>query len=444
MVSPKHSKSTLSPLNFTPSSRSPASGSMPSSPTSIHSSSSAIFERDIQLPPSAMAVSSSFKDPHRTARAMNHDVLESAVPPVLTAAVAALGEVSESGVGLQGPHRATSFDEIQIEAPSPLNPLHWQSSSSPRRNPNNLSRSPSPQAEKSSSRLHSPSPSRISRPNAPQNLSSGNVPQLPGGFPSTSDLSPTDTIQKPLAQEPTSSVIDVVPPTPNAKHFNFSSGNASPSPPSTSSPLTPPPIALPQPRIRKPQGGSPSRPTSLVGTGPQLSLEELSLSPLIATTPDSPIPIPSSNPLATSRPTTASPPSPSPNNANKRLSFISYNDMLNSTPISQFTLKSVVTNPPADEEPPHLVATTTTTTSSAASMKASHSPTTDVFGLGLNPAATAPVMGGGGGASGHGHHTHSHDESSTGKAAEWEREGLGRGLEERLEAVLAIKGDETK
>ncbi|KAG8922670.1 hypothetical protein FRC02_011695 [Tulasnella sp. 418] len=123
MVSPKHSKSTLSPLNFTPSSRSPASGSMTSSPTSIHSSSSAIFERDIH----------------------------------------------------------------------------------------------------------------------------------------------TETI----AQEPTSSVIDVVPPTPNTKHINFSSGNASPSPLSTSSPLTPPPIALPQPRIRKPQGGSPSRPTSLVGTGPQ-------------------------------------------------------------------------------------------------------------------------------------------------------------------------------
>ncbi|KAG8922671.1 hypothetical protein FRC02_011696 [Tulasnella sp. 418] len=116
--------------------------------------------------------------------------------------------------------------------------------------------------------------------------------------------------------------------------------------------------------------------------------------------------------------------------------------MLNSSPISQFTLSSKVTNPPVDEEPPHLVATTTTTTSSAASMKASHSPTTDVLGLGLNPAAIAPVMGGGGGASGHGHHTHSHDESSTGKAAEWEREGLGRGLEERLEAVLAIKGDE--
>ncbi|KAG8911598.1 hypothetical protein FRC02_006509 [Tulasnella sp. 418] len=72
-------------------------------------------------------------------------------------------------------------------------------------------------------------------------------------------------------------------------------------------------------------------------------------------------------------------------------------------------------------------------------MKASHSPTTDIFGLGLNPATTAPVMGGGG-VSGHGHHT----QSSTGEAAEWKREGLGRGLEERLEAVLAIKGDETK
>ncbi|KAG8941850.1 hypothetical protein FRC03_003910, partial [Tulasnella sp. 419] len=82
-----------------------------------------------------------------------------------------------------------------------------------------------------------------------------------------------DIIQKPLAQEPTSSVIDGVPPTPNAKHCDFSSGNASPSPPSTSSPLTPPPIALPQPRIGKPQGGSPSQTTSVVGTGPNYSLK---------------------------------------------------------------------------------------------------------------------------------------------------------------------------
>ncbi|KAG8921319.1 hypothetical protein FRC02_000317 [Tulasnella sp. 418] len=221
--------------------------------------------------------------------------------------------------------------------------------------------------------------------------------------------------QKPLAQEPTSSVIDVVPTTPNAKHFNFSSGNAPPSLLVTSSPLTPPPIALP---VR-----------TWVLTGDYHAYTLIS---------DSFITLKGVQDVGL---TTASPPSPSPNNANKRLSFISYNDMLNSTPISQFTLKSVVTNPPADEEPPHLVATTTTTTSSAASMKASHSPTTDVFGLGLNPATTAPVMGGGG-ASGHGHHTHSHDE--TGEAAEWEQEGLGRGLEERLEAVLAIKGDETK
>ncbi|KAG8964932.1 hypothetical protein FRC05_003538, partial [Tulasnella sp. 425] len=98
---------TLSPLNFAApaGARSPsASGTMPSSPTSIHSSSSAIFERDIEQPLTATANSPHvlYKEPHHTARAVSHKPLENPVPSVLSAAVTALGEVDLAS--LSAPH----------------------------------------------------------------------------------------------------------------------------------------------------------------------------------------------------------------------------------------------------------------------------------------------------------------------------------------------------
>jgi len=112
-----------------------------------------------------------------------------------------------------------------------------------------------------------------------------------------------------------------------------------------------------------------------------------------------------------------SPPSPSLQN-NKRLSFISYNDLLLSTPLSSFPLSSV-TNPHSNApatEPPHQVVA-----SSRASLVGVAPPGVSDISPGEkgihNPIPIRP--------------THSHD-----AAGEWVREGLGKGLEERLEAVL--------
>ncbi|KAL5634245.1 hypothetical protein ACGC1H_006162 [Rhizoctonia solani] len=91
--------------------------SMPSSPTSVHSSSSAIFERDIEQP---SFVSHVVKDPHHISRAMTHE-LDAAVPSVLSAAISALNVGSE--------------DDVSVIAPAQLNPR--------------FSRSPSPTARHS-------------------------------------------------------------------------------------------------------------------------------------------------------------------------------------------------------------------------------------------------------------------------------------------------------
>ncbi|KAF7322182.1 hypothetical protein MKEN_00742600 [Mycena kentingensis (nom. inval.)] len=88
-------------------SRSPTS--IPSSPTSVHSSSSAIFERDIEpvhLSPSALATK---KDPHRIPRAKNTESIEQSVPSVLDSAASILASID-----------ADDTDSIAVIAPAPL------------------------------------------------------------------------------------------------------------------------------------------------------------------------------------------------------------------------------------------------------------------------------------------------------------------------------------
>ncbi|CUA69883.1 hypothetical protein RSOLAG22IIIB_04139 [Rhizoctonia solani] len=87
--------------------------SMPSSPTSVHSSSSAIFERDIEQP---SFVSHTIKDPHHISRAMTHE-LDAAVPSVLSAAISALNVGSE--------------DDVSVIAPAQLNKPRFSHSRSP-------------------------------------------------------------------------------------------------------------------------------------------------------------------------------------------------------------------------------------------------------------------------------------------------------------------------
>ncbi|KAF7376648.1 hypothetical protein MSAN_00081600 [Mycena sanguinolenta] len=89
-------------------SKSPSS--IPSSPTSVHSSSSAIFERDIEpIHVSPIAPPGAKKDPHRIARSKNTEPLDQSVPSVLDSAASILTSMtSEEG------------DSISVIAPAPL------------------------------------------------------------------------------------------------------------------------------------------------------------------------------------------------------------------------------------------------------------------------------------------------------------------------------------
>lgn len=109
---------------------------------------------------------------------------------------------------------------------------------------------------------------------------------------------------------------------------------------------------------------------------------------------------PSSRPLNISHP-------PSPTHAaSKRLSFMSYSDLLASTPVSLVPLSSFTTCV-SSEPPPHIPG--------VAGFTHSHSSAGSIHGRDRDSIALLDDVGG-----------------------EWEREGLGKGLEERLEALMIV------
>jgi len=116
-------------------------------------------------------------------------------------------------------------------------------------------------------------------------------------------------------------------------------------------------------------------------------------------------------------PNNALPHPPSPKNATKRLSFLSYMDLLSSTPASTLPLSSLTSSAVASDPPPHLPSVIGfpqaqyAASSSAGSFHASPASI-------LDRDAAVGILDDVGG--------------------EWEREGLGRGLEERLEALNTV------
>ncbi|KAJ7467039.1 hypothetical protein FB451DRAFT_404048 [Mycena latifolia] len=273
-------------------SRSPSS--IPSSPTSVHSSSSAIFERDIEPIHLSPAAPSGKKDPHRTARSKHTETLEQSVPSVLDSAASILASLSPSDDG----------DSIAVIAPAPLASAGLLDTV--------RSRSSGFASPIGSFRSRSPSPS----PRANRNSLLLNIPA------------------------------------PNA-------GGGGPH------------VATPVPNISPPLSGSP---------------------PLTARQFVDP----------------ATPTSTLPSAASKRLSFLSYTDLLASTPTSTQPL-SALTSPAAS--PAHLPGVTLAAEGGEASGAAS----LRNFGFGMG--------------------TGDEDRTMDDVGGEWEREGLGRGLEERLEAL---------
>jgi hypothetical protein len=128
---------------------------------------------------------------------------------------------------------------------------------------------------------------------------------------------------------------------------------------------------------------------------------------------------------------------PSPSRASKRLSFLSYADLLSSTPASTVPL-AALTSSAGTEPPPHLPSVLGL---AAAAQDGRHagSSASSVHGVPLGNSPIGTGHGHGFGASGHA--ARGQRESVLlvpGEEAggEWEREGLGMGLEERMEVLL--------
>ncbi|EMD36639.1 hypothetical protein CERSUDRAFT_106439, partial [Gelatoporia subvermispora B] len=323
-------------------SRSPAS--IPSSPTSVHSSSSAIFERDVEpLTPSPAAPHA---DPHRIPRGKLTEPLEQAIPSVLDSAAEALAGPDDDDLDAISIVAAVPRDGYQSGVTSPISRLS--------------SRSPSPTAaDNRRSLLFSTNPLSGSPPSRPT-LQTSIVPPLAMSAPAQGPQAATTT------------------PTPTSAYFSVNSD----------------------------AGSEASSPTTATHTE----------HPLHTLTPP---PAPIQPALSQSQTqTTITLPShpPSPAHAPKRLSFLSYIDILSSTPSAALPLSSLTS---ASEPPPHLPSVLGVPQHAAAgSASGSVHLVANAAALPLEREAGQGILDDGGG--------------------EWEREGLGRGLEERLEALNSL------
>ncbi|GJE91328.1 hypothetical protein PsYK624_074770 [Phanerochaete sordida] len=335
-------------------SRSPAS--IPSSPTSVHSSSSAIFERDIEPITPSTPLTSHTTDPHRMPRGKLTEQLDQSVPSVLDSAAEILtADVDDS----------QSMDSIAVVAPIPfdhLPPISLGARSgftSPISQMSSRSPSPNGMANRKSTIMGLPSPSPSFTVPLPGHAQSPSATSSPPMRPAVQTHSPS--------QAPAPAIT-----TPTSTYFSVHSEESSPT----------------------------------TATHVEHPLHTLSPSSSSAT------PTTTSGGLASHAP-------PSPKNSSKRLSFLSYTDLLTSVPASTVPLSSFAQS---NEPPPHLASVIgipqaqAQLSSGAASIHGSLNASTWIT---ERDPATDLVNDVGG---------------------EWEREGLGRGLEERLEALMVTEG----
>ncbi|TXT09133.1 hypothetical protein VHUM_02607 [Vanrija humicola] len=321
--------------------------SRPSSPASIHSSGSAIFERDIELPAVAslsLNTSGSGTLTHKSSRIFHHpphgSTLEQTVPAVL----------DDAGGGLSG---------LEIEAPAAASSVGMARTSSAQLSPVLRSRvislPPSLSAGgKSPSR--SPSPDRL-----------GSSPQLAS---------------------------------PSASAITSGSASGSPPPLNRASPpvATAPPVAI----KHRPE------PLRRLSSGPQLpggwAFQDEDASGATAVLRSEPAsggqtPVPSAVPSHLT-----------PTKDKRRISFISYNDLLLSVPTTVNTLGEITNGSLSPDHLPGAVSPSIPTRSPVVAA----SPVSLTGGV---PAPPNDVL----------------SRQALGGGPEWQREGLGRGLEQRLE-----------
>jgi hypothetical protein len=303
--------------------------------THSHSSSSAIFERDIEpLTPSPPHIS----HPHRTPRGKATEQLDHAVPTVLDSAAAVLSSPTDDqliAVVAPATTEFPSFSGLSSRSPSPT----YGRTSVP------LMNLPSP-----SPSLTLPLPAHPSV-QTPQNL----TVQTPPGGPSV------DATSAPS-------------PTPTTSYFGG--------------------------MISRDSGADSQTPTAVAHTDPTASISQRS-SPSVR-------PV---SPLTLSHP-------PSPHATTKRLSFLSYTDMLTSVPSSTLPLSSLTTSATVSDPPPHLLSVLGIP-QQVGGGSAGASPRNSFYGdRDVREGREGLFIDDGGG--------------------EWEREGLGQGLEERLESLMTV------
>ncbi|KII85728.1 hypothetical protein PLICRDRAFT_178759 [Plicaturopsis crispa FD-325 SS-3] len=299
-------------------SRSPAS--IPSSPTSVHSSSSAIFERDIE-PLAGSSPPDPHHNPHRNARQ-----LDQSVPSVLDSAAEVLTAAASPPVLATSSPRLLD-DDVEVVAPATVYTASPITSRSPSPRPGSLLLSQSLTVE-------------------PEQPAWSSVLEPPPVRPVPSIQTSPEPHHRP---HPTVELS-----TPTSAYYSLASGSGSASPATTTAERLP------------------SLPPSIPSPGSQ-------------TTPS------------------------------KRLSFMSYSDLLASTPAALLPL-SALTHPSAAAPPAHIPAVLGDSGSASGGDTGAPGSRRDsvLMELGLGES-----WGGGGG--------------------EWEREGLGRGLEERLEKLMSVE-----
>ncbi|KAG5634426.1 hypothetical protein H0H81_002041 [Sphagnurus paluster] len=385
-------------------------GSIPSSPTSVHSSSSAIFERDIEplCPPSPQHHSTLHpSNSHRIPRSKTTEQIEHSVPSVLDSAAAILASIDNT-------------NDVAIVAPVSF--AH-NFAGSGFASPIGSFRSRSPSPTIGTLAAHGRNSLLLSIPQQQQVLMTS---------PATTTARAPPAIQTNVAQAAPPAIV-----TPTSAYFSVADGAESQSPQDTESvhpplPSTPPPAgpsSLPahaSTSTSSPGSSSKSQPHS-----PTSRTHTLSQAPLGSVSV-----------------------SASPNAATKRLSFVSYGDMLTSVPTSTLPLSSLTTAASAFEPPPHIpsVSVATSYPGSAAtslrgfSMAPTHHPNSthphphhDAFGpTTANATASASAAQKADsvllGMLGPGHPAGADD-----VGGEWEREGLGRGLAERIDVLYGAQ-----
>lgn len=388
--------------------------SRPGSPASIHSSGSAIFERDIELPLGSQTLSSKASrifHPHGSQ-------LEQSVPAVLDDAVEALtatapGEINLNAFEIEAPSVSAHLSFGSRSPSAQLSPQSRSRVMSMERPRASASRSPSPERAGHNPLLNSP-PILAALSTQLQNVGGGT--SIAGSVPTLSNSS----VASP--EQPLSPISPIEP----IESLSSSAGS---------------------PQLAQGQKHRPA-PLRKMSSGPQLpggwafTDEDAEGATAVRADPEPVAPAAAAADGPVSRSAPQSPPQPSASAGNlltpttsntaaakekRRISFISYNDLLLGVPTSVASLGEIASG---NLSPDHLPGTLSPMSPNPGNP--SRSPVMSATNMGASaaasPTASAPAP--------------NRDSVSLAQIerieGEWSREGLGRGLEQRLEDLVLL------